>query len=204
VSLVVWRHGESEWNAVARFQGQTDTNLTAVGRQQAAAAAAQLVALGPVAIVSSDLRRAADTAAELATVTGLEVVPDPRLRERYFGEWQGMTLTEIEARWPAEFARWRAGEPVIGCDVEGLEELGKRTAAALREAVERGSEGTVVVVTHGAAAREGCGVLLGWPEHVRRTLATLGNCHWTELSVDPVRGWVLRAHNIGAEPPGRL
>jgi len=196
--LIVWRHGESEWNAVARFQGQTDTDLTALGRQQAAVAAAQLSKLEPVAIVSSDLRRAADTAAALAASTGLEVVLDPRLRERHFGQWQGKTLSEIEATWPTEFAGWRVGEPVLGCGVEHLEDLGKRTAAALREAADRAPGSTVVVVTHGAAAREGCGALLGWPDHVRRTLATLRNCRWTELRTDPVRGWVLHAHNVGS------
>jgi probable phosphoglycerate mutase len=198
VRLVVWRHGQSEWNAAARFQGQTDIDLTETGRAQAAAAAVALAELRPEVIVSSDLKRAAHTAAELAALTGLEVVPDPRLRERYFGQWQGCTLAEVEARWPAEFARWRAGGPVLGCGVENLEDLGKRAAAAMREAVERAPSGTVVVATHGAAAREGCTALLGWPEHVGRTLATLDNCHWAELNVDPVRGWVLRRYNVGA------
>jgi broad specificity phosphatase PhoE len=59
------------------------------------------------------------------------------------------------------------------------------------------SDGTTVVATHGGAARHGIAALLGWPDTVARTLAGLDNCHWTELRFDAVRGWQLRAHNVG-------
>lgn len=194
--LVVWRHGLTEWNAVNRVQGQHDAPLSALGLEQAAAAAARLADLRPDAIVASDLRRAADTAAALAAVTGLPVATDPRLRERFFGEWQGLTLAEVRRRWPVEVDRWRAGDPSPGCGIEHLDELAKRAAEALREAAGRSQDGTVVVVTHGGAARMGCAELLGWPEAVARTLAGLANCHWTELRDDPVRGWQLWGHNL--------
>ncbi|HEX5542690.1 MAG TPA: histidine phosphatase family protein [Micromonospora sp.] len=195
--LIIWRHGNTDWNAGDRVQGQTDVPLNDLGWEQAAAAAPLLAALRPDAIVSSDLRRAADTAQALAAVTGLPVRTDPRLRERYFGLWQGLTIPEVAERFPAEYARWRAGEQTPGCEIESLDDLGKRVGEALQKAAEAVSGGIVVVATHGGAARQSCGYLLGWGAEVLRTIGPLQNCHWTELRHDPTRGWQLRSHNVG-------
>ncbi len=196
--LIVWRHGNTDWNAGHRVQGQTDVPLNDLGHQQAAEAAELLVKFRPDAIVASDLRRAADTAAALAALTGLSVTHDERLRERYFGAWQGLTMAEVAASRPAEHARWTAGADVIGEDIETLDDLGKRVADALRDAAGRVRPGgTVVVATHGAAARQGVGHLLGWPTEQLRTLRALQNCHWVELTHDVTRGWQVAAYNVG-------
>ncbi|MEH1128110.1 histidine phosphatase family protein [Micromonospora sp. CPCC 206061] len=195
--LIVWRHGNTDWNASNRVQGQTDTALNDLGREQAAAAAPLLAALHPDAIVASDLRRAADTAATLAALTGLPVRTDPRLRERSYGKWQGLTMAEVAERYPDEHTRWRAGERDVGCDVETLDDLGKRVGQALQEAADAAPGGTIVVATHGGAARQGCGFLLGWSPEILRSVGPLQNCHWTELGHDQVRGWWLRSHNAG-------
>jgi broad specificity phosphatase PhoE len=201
--LIVWRHGNTDWNAGHRVQGQTDVPLNDLGHRQAAEAAEILVRLRPDAIVASDLQRAADTAAVLAGRTGLEVSYDKRLRERSFGAWQGLTMTEVAARRPEEYARWVAGEEVGG-DVETLHDLGIRVADGLVAAAGLTAPGgTVVVATHGAAARQGVGRLLGWPTEVLATVRALQNCHWVELTNDPQRGWQLAAYNAGvfAERP---
>jgi glucosyl-3-phosphoglycerate phosphatase len=196
--LIVWRHGNTDWNATSRVQGQSDVPLNDLGRQQAVDAAELLVRLHPVAIVASDLRRAADTAAALGALTGRSVKPDPRLRERYFGEWEGKLMTEVAETRPEEYARWTAGADVIGGGVETLDELGKRVAAALVDAADLAEAGeTVVVATHGAAARQGIGHLLGWPSAQLRTLRALQNCHWVDLTHDSVRGWQVGAYNVG-------
>ena len=196
--LIVWRHGNTDWNAASRVQGQSDVPLNALGEQQAVDAAELLVRLRPTALVSSDLRRAADTAAALAALTGLSVRHDERLRERYFGDWQGLTMAEVAETRPEEHARWKAGADVIGGDIETLEDLGKRVADALQQAADSVPAGdTVVVATHGAAARQGVGHLLGWPREQLRTLRALQNCHWVELSHDDSRGWQLAAYNVG-------
>lgn len=195
--LIIWRHGETAWNTERRMQGQTDVELSDTGRAQAVVAAEFLAALRPDAIVASDLRRATDTASALAALTGLDVALDKRLRERSCGQWEGLTSDEIEQRWAEPYARWQRGLPVGIADVEGGDDLGKRVAPALREAADRTPGGTVVVVGHGSASREGAGELLGWPESVTRTLGSLANCHWTELRRTPHRGWVLVGHNIG-------
>ncbi|KAB1161727.1 histidine phosphatase family protein [Micromonospora sp. DT46] len=195
--LIIWRHGNTDWNAASRVQGQTDVPLNDLGREQARTAAPLLAGLRPDAIVASDLSRAADTAGALAALTGLPVRTDPRLRERHFGSWQGLALTEAAERHPAEFARWRAGDPDPGAGIETLDDLGKRMGAALSDAADAVPGGTVVVATHGGAARQGCGHLLGWEHAVLRTIGSLQNCHWTELRHDAARGWHLRAHNVG-------
>jgi broad specificity phosphatase PhoE len=195
--LIVWRHGNTDWNASHRVQGQTDVPLNALGRQQAVDAADLLVKMRPDVLVSSDLRRAADTAAALAALTGLSVHHDQRLRERYFGAWQGLTMTEVAELHPQEHARWTAGGE-IGGDVENLDDLGKRVAEALQDAAALTPPGgTVVVATHGAAARQGIGHLLGWPPEQLRTLRALQNCHWAELTHDTKRGWQVATYNVG-------
>ncbi|GIF07496.1 histidine phosphatase family protein [Actinoplanes siamensis] len=194
--LIVWRHGNTDWNAGGRIQGQLDVPLNDLGRRQAAEAAERLAALRPDAIVASDLRRAAETAAALATRTGLTVRPDERLRERFFGEWQGLTTAEAAARHPDGYARWKAGADVVGDGVETLDELGKRVAEAFQDAIAPAPGGVVVAATHGAAARQGIGHLLGWPREQLRTLRGLGNCHWAELTHAEGAGWQLTSYNV--------
>jgi glucosyl-3-phosphoglycerate phosphatase len=196
--LIIWRHGNTDWNAGHRVQGQTDVPLNDLGRQQAVDAAELLVRFQPAAIVSSDLRRAADTAAALAAVTGLRVEHDERLRERHFGAWQGLTMTEVAVAHPLQYARWLAGGDDVGADVETLSDLGKRVAEAFQAAADLAPPGgTVVVATHGAAARQGIGHLLGWPSEQLRTLRALQNCHWVELTHDTTRGWQIASYNVG-------
>jgi broad specificity phosphatase PhoE len=194
--LLIWRHGRTEWNATRRLQGQLDVDLDDLGRTQALAGAARLADEKPDAIVASDLRRALSTAAELAELTGLPVRQDPRLRERDFGQWQGLTHAEIEQRFPAEYAHWRAGGPA-GCGIEETEDLAKRAAAAMTEAADLAPGGTVVVVSHGGTAKHGAVALLGWPPSVLPGLGVLDNCRWLELRFSALRGWRLRAYNVG-------
>ena len=103
----------------------------------------------------------------------------------------------MAAQRPDEFARWKAGQDVVGGDVETLDDLGKRVADGLQDAARRAPGALVVVATHGAAARQGIGHLLGWPLEQVRTLRALQNCHWVELTHDSGRGWQLAGYNIG-------
>lgn len=195
--LVIWRHGQTVWNLQNRIQGQTDVDLDDTGRSQAAVAAALLAAEPIDLLVSSDLRRAGDTAGALAALTGLPVEVDNRLREREYGEWEGLTHEQIRARWPEQFQRWKAGGPVPECGVEDADEVAKRVGAALMDAVDRARDGTVVVVSHGGAARQGIGAVLKWPAEVVRDIGPLGNCHWAELRSSASGAWRLYAHNVG-------
>ncbi len=108
--VLLLRHGQSEWNAVRRWQGSADTPLTELGREQARRTAHRLQTLDAdfVGPWSSDLARASETASILADGLGIgPVVTDPRLREAHAGEWQGMTPDEIEAAYPGWLAAHR-------------------------------------------------------------------------------------------------
>jgi probable phosphoglycerate mutase len=179
------------------IQGQLDVPLDDVGRDQAVALAPRLAELGPDAIVSSDLRRAADTAAPVGELTGLPVRLDTRLRERDFGQWQGRHGPEIAERHPEEYARWQAGLDVAGCGVEELDELAKRAGLAFQEAADLAPGGLVLAFCHGGTAKYGMISLLGWPASIRPSIGPLGNCRWAELHYDGVRGWQLRGYNLG-------
>ena len=143
--ILLVRHGQSEWNASGRWQGQADPPLSELGEEQAVAAAK---AVGIVdAIYASDLVRAHHTAELVAAQLGADVVVAPNLRERSAGEWEGRTRAEIEESWPGflESGRRPAGyEP----DDSVLE----RVLTAL-EAIAAAHDGDVLVVTHGGVVR---------------------------------------------------
>ena len=105
--VLALRHGQTAWNAEARMQGQLDIALNDAGRAQAERAAKALQGEGVTAIYSSDLSRAADTAAAIACALALPVRLEPGLRERCFGVFQGQTWSEIEAHSPEASQRWR-------------------------------------------------------------------------------------------------
>ncbi|MDZ4265452.1 MAG: histidine phosphatase family protein, partial [Mycobacterium sp.] len=105
--LVMLRHGQTEYNAGSRMQGQLDTELSDLGREQAVHAAEVLAKRQPLLIVSSDLRRALDTAVTLADRCGQPVSIDTRLRETHLGDWQGMTHLEVDAVAPGARLAWR-------------------------------------------------------------------------------------------------
>ncbi len=111
--IIAVRHGETEWNANARIQGQRDIPLNEKGQWQAQRAAQVLAKTGePVAaIYSSDLARALDTARSIARALGIGVDTDLRLRERSFGDFEGNTFTELERAFPLDAARWRVRDP---------------------------------------------------------------------------------------------
>ena len=192
--LVLWRHGQTTWNAENRFQGSVDIPLDATGVAQAERAARLLAGLRPTAIVASPLQRAAATAQSLAAVTGLPVAYDPDLRERDGGEWEGLTGAEIRERYPAEHAVW---QPPGG---ETSEEVAKRVTAALGRAIDRLPErGVLVVASHGAALRLGMVHLLGFPEEIWERIGGLSNCSWSVVAEGRL-GWRLIEHNAGTLP----
>jgi probable phosphoglycerate mutase len=199
--VLLLRHGQTAWNAQDRFQGQTDVDLNEVGRRQASRAARLLASLRPHALVSSDLRRARDTAAALAALTGLEVVSHKRLRETYAGSWQGMTAAEIDATHPEQREAWRSGRDVRpGGDGELRWEVGERVAMAVREHAAVLEPGQLLVaVSHGGAASSGLQTLLGVPRETWPVVSGLNNCHWSLLREHGER-WVLEEHNAGSLP----
>jgi len=171
-----------------------------MGLAQAQAAAQAIATAAPYALVTSDLMRAADTAAPLGVALGLTPVADQRLREIALGAWEGLTGDEARERFPDEHAAWRAGEDVRRGGGETYAEAGQRAAACLREHLAHAPDGgTLVAVTHGGTARGALGVLLDLPVPDWWRLAPLGNTCWSVL-VEADRGWRLERHNTGLGP----
>ena len=195
--VVLWRHGRTAWNLERRFQGQTDIPLDEVGLAQAERAARVLAGLRPSVIIASDLIRATRTAETLARLTDLPVSLDEGLRETYAGTWQGLNDDEIRTRHAADFEAFRRGEPIR----RGGGELESEVAGRVVPAILRGLEkvppgGTLVVTTHGGAARVALGRMMGLPEQLWGALGGLSNCCWSVLG-EARAGWRLLEHNAG-------
>lgn len=195
--VVVWRHGQTDWNVAGKYQGQEDIPLNANGLAQAAAAARVLAGLKPSQIVSSDLGRARTTAQALADLVELPVEIDLRLREVHIGSWVGLTSEEVYPIDPmyerslAEGFDWRRSDTG-----ETATEVGERVAEALREIGENAPDGsTVVVATHGLAARMGVACLLGLSYEQSLLLAGPRNCSWAILQPSRLTGWRLLSYN---------
>lgn len=148
--LIAVRHGETAWNADARIQGQIDIGLNATGQWQARRVGAALADEPIGAVYASDLARAWDTALEIARPHGLQVRPEPRLRERAFGHFEGRRFAEIEAALPEQARLWRQRDPVFA--PEGGENLlafrGRVTGVAEELAARHPGE-LIVLVAHG-------------------------------------------------------
>lgn len=197
---MLWRHGRTEWNSSGRFQGQADIALDEIGLAQAERSARMLATLQPAAIVSSDLRRASDTAEALARLTGVPVSLDAGLREFDVGAWQGLTGAEIAARFAVDYRAWRQGESVRRGGGELDVEVAERAAAAIERAVEKVPDGgTLVVVSHGGAIRVAINRMIGIPPELWGAIGSLANCCWSVLG-EARRGWRLLEHNAGTLP----
>jgi probable phosphoglycerate mutase len=181
-TVIIWRHGRTEWNLAGRVQGQTDVPLDDVGREQARSAAARLASLRPHRILTSDLSRARETAEELGRLAGVEVETDVRFRERSFGVREGLTMAEAFERFPEHMARWLAGDEAGIPGSESSSAAGERFAAALTEHLETiGPDGTLVVVSHGGVTRAGAFRFLGLPREFWESFGGLSNCSWAVL-----------------------
>ncbi|MGV8968668.1 MAG: histidine phosphatase family protein [Cellulomonas sp.] len=201
-TVLLWRHGRTAHNATNRLQGQVDIPLDFIGTRQAKAAAAALAAATtPAAIVVSDLGRAAATAQFLAELTGLVPVVEPRVRERSFGVWEGLTGEEISAGWSTEYAAWRSGGEPENVGAETRADVAGRMAEAIAEHADRlDPDQALVVVSHGAAITLALTAMLGLDIAGWRGIAGLTNAHWAELRRNPAGmapTWRLFGHDLG-------
>jgi broad specificity phosphatase PhoE len=154
--VLLARHGETEWNRVGRMQGQTDVPLSAKGLDQARRLAARIASLPPAErparIVSSDLKRALETAEAVGVRIGVPVVADPRFREDHMGSWQGLTRAEAIARDPDAVRHLVHRKPDArppGPGGETRAELSSRSWKAFLDAAAPGTPGPLLIVAHG-------------------------------------------------------
>jgi broad specificity phosphatase PhoE len=162
--LLLIRHGETDFNRQRRWQGQRDLPLNDTGRAQVQALAGGLAGTGVAAIVTSDLRRARQTAQAVAAATGAPVSIDSRLREIALGAWEGLTRDEIAARDGARLDAFRASPSLHRAPGgESAEEVRQRVMAAIRDIVRAHPKDRVAVVSHGLALAAIKVTLLGLP-----------------------------------------
>jgi 2,3-bisphosphoglycerate-dependent phosphoglycerate mutase len=155
-TIFLARHGETDWNAEQRWQGQRDTPLNERGRAQARGLAQRLADIPFAAVYSSDLSRARETADIVSAGRRLPIRVDPRLREIDVGSWEGLTSEEVDGRERR--------------DGESLDAFRARVLAAIEEIGAAHDGANVLVVAHGGCARTLQRHLLGEP------LPTLANC----------------------------
>jgi broad specificity phosphatase PhoE len=170
-TILLARHGETDWNVEGRVQGHTDRPLNETGVAQARALAEELADEQVDAVYASDLGRALETARAVAEPRGLPVVPIPGLREKDFGTWEGLLDEEILERFPqAQHGPWG--------DAETPDELEERVLATLREIADRHPGGRVLVVSHGGPLRA---VLRHCSDEA---VTRIENCHVARFAVE--------------------
>ncbi len=215
--LVMLRHGQTDFNLGSRMQGQLDTELSELGRAQAVAAAEALGKRQPLLIVSSDLRRAYDTAVKLGERTGLTVRVDDRLRETHLGDWQGMTHTQIDGEAPGARLAWREDATWAPHGGESRVDVAARGLPLIAELVGDPDWGhpnhpdrPVVLVAHGGLIAALSAALLKLPVANWPVLGGMGNASWVQLSghseahdadLDGIR-WRLDVWNASAQVAG--
>ena len=147
--LILIRHGQTDWNAEGRWQGQADPPLNQHGREQAQRVAQELASQKLTVLYSSDLNRALETARIIGTELGLEVIPDVRLREIRLGLWQGMLSTDIQSQYPEEFREWYVSPPAVRPPGgEDLTTLAKRVLEVTNEIIRRHPSQVVGIIAH--------------------------------------------------------
>ena len=200
--LVLLRHGQTDWNATNRIQGQLDSKLDEVGLAQAAAVAPVIAALSPTLLWASDLSRARRTAEIVGEACGLTPVLDERLREFTLGAVEGLTHAEYAAQDPVGFAHFRAGEWAEVDEIEPPSDVAKRFTACLGDLADALAPGELgVAVAHGAAIRTGLVAWLGWPLEDAADLRALTNCARVELTEREDGRWAMSAYNLPAPSP---
>ncbi len=148
--VLLVRHGQTDWNTELRLQGHTDIALNALGLAQAQRLRQALAGEPLDAVYSSDLQRARVTAQAIADASGAPLHTEPGLRERGFGCFEGMTLAQIEARWPEAAHRWRSREPGFGPEGgETLQDFHARCVGAAARLAGRHAGGSIALVAHG-------------------------------------------------------
>jgi broad specificity phosphatase PhoE len=183
-TIALVRHGETDWNRERRFQGHNDTPLNDAGLAQAEELAERLDGQAFSVAYASPLARAAQTAEILARRLGIEVRHDPGLKEVDVGSWGGLTVPEVEARFPDGYGRWHDWRVTGWDDGETYDALSRRVVAALRDIAARHVGEHVLAVTHGGPIRAAVAAARGLAlDEAHSAIGPLVNCAVVPVAV---------------------
>lgn len=203
--MILVRHGASLWNEEGRIQGHQDVPLSSEGYQQARAVAERLVQIPFAEVYTSDLQRAKSTAEEIARRRGLSPICLQDLRERFLGEWEGLSLQEVQEKYADLLTLYRS-DPVQynPPGAETFLELQKRVSRAIEKIVEDHPQETIVVVSHGGPIRVFIAWVLQMPLRLIRRLQVAKNCSITVVRYTGYAEnlWVLERYNDASHLPG--
>jgi probable phosphoglycerate mutase len=202
--LLFIRHGETDWNRLQRFQGQIDVPLNEAGERQAARLAARLAAERHDAFYSSDLLRARQTAAPLASAWGLEPTAHAGLREQSFGVLEGLDVPTIKERHPDLWARWLEHEGDFALPGgESLQQFHRRVLDTVRDLAARHAGARLALVTHGGVLDMLWRTAMGLPIAGLRTCEIpntgLNRLRWTDGTL-VIDRWADAEHLEGLPP----
>lgn len=187
IEIILVRHGETDWNVERRIQGHCDIPLNREGERQAAALGRELASEVLDAVISSDLRRALQTAQAIAAPHGLSVKTDSDLRERRFGAFEGLTHDEIRERYPEHYSLWReravdAHFPPTRHAAETLREFSLRAVSAVARLASGNNVRRLAIVTHGGVLdclyRSACDMDIAAPRNFDITNAGINRLAW--------------------------
>jgi len=197
-TALLLRHGQTVLSVEKRFSGVGEQGLTETGRTQAGDAARRLAGSGAVAVVSSPLRRARQTAEHVAEALGVEAGVDAGLRETDFGDWEGYTFAEVQAKWPGELAAWLADPAVPPPFGESFADTATRVRQARDRVLAAYGGRTVVLVTHVTPIKTLLRMALDAPPgamyRMHLDLACLCEVQWFADGLAVVRSMNDRAH----------
>lgn len=182
--VLLIRHGETEWNVLGKFQGGKDINLSENGFKQAEILSERYKKSFDY-IYASPLKRAFETAKILASSSGKEPLLANNLREISFGEWEGLTLKEIEENYSEEFKIWKTDKieaPIVGGDLS-IKKASLRAANNIMEIVKAHKGSTIAIVAHGGIIKAGLIAILGWDMNMYHKMV-LGNTSVSEIRFD--------------------
>ena len=196
--IIAIRHGETAWNVDTRIQGHLDIPLNDTGLWQARQLARALADEPVAAIYTSDLQRARATAQAVADTTGAPLTPEPDLRERSFGHFQGRTFAQIEAELPEDALRWRKRDPHYAPEGgESLTSLRTRIDNTVHRLAARHPGELVVLVAHGGVLdviyRLATGQEIQAPRTWQLANAAINRLLWTPQGLSLV-GWADTQH----------
>jgi len=180
--LILIRHGETEWNAQGRYQGQSDVPLSDLGMQQAELLAERLMDLKIDAIYTSDLKRAWMTATTIAKNHNLKINPEPRLRELKFGILEGLTFDEAESQYPEMIRAWLDDFNNTPLDAETIQTFNARIVSLMESLKQEHNGQVVLLVGHGGSLSEILRVVLGLSRE-KRWYLELENASLSEIAI---------------------